>query len=188
LKTGSAAVVGRPNAGKSTLVNALVGEKVAIVSDKPQTTRGDIHAIWTTSDAQVVFTDTPGYHKPKTLLGKRLNDLVGDAVEGVEVGRGQPLVWDRTGHDEVEPVGDDDAGVVRQHSGYPGGIRSRTLQEMLDRRPEEVLRKAVKGMLPRNRLARQQIKKLKIYAGPEHPHQAQKPAPLPEHLLPAKKS
>jgi large subunit ribosomal protein L13 len=65
-----------------------------------------------------------------------------------------------------------------RHSGYPGGLRSRTLAEMLERRPEEVLRKAVKGMLPRNRLARQQLLKLKVYAGPEHPHQAQKPAPM----------
>jgi large subunit ribosomal protein L13 len=62
-----------------------------------------------------------------------------------------------------------------RHSGYPGGIRSRTLGEMLERRPEEVIRKAVKGMLPRNRMARQQITKLKIYAGPEHPHAAQQP-------------
>ena len=66
-----------------------------------------------------------------------------------------------------------------RHSGYPGGLRSRTLREQLERRPEEVLRKAVKGMLPRNRLARQQITKLKIYAGPEHPHDAQGPKPLP---------
>ncbi|HVM16495.1 MAG TPA: 50S ribosomal protein L13 [Gaiellaceae bacterium] len=65
-----------------------------------------------------------------------------------------------------------------RHSGYPGGIRSRTLREQLERRPEEVLRKAVKGMLPRNRLARQQLTKLKIYAGPEHPHEAQAPRPL----------
>ena len=65
-----------------------------------------------------------------------------------------------------------------RHSGYPGGIKSRTLGDMLERRPEEVLRKAVKGMLPRNRLARQQLTKLKIYAGPEHPHQAQKPEKL----------
>ncbi len=60
-----------------------------------------------------------------------------------------------------------------RHSGYPGGIKSRTLAEMLDRRPEEVIRKAVKGMLPRNRLARQQLTKLKVYAGPDHPHAAQ---------------
>ena len=65
-----------------------------------------------------------------------------------------------------------------RHSGYPGGLRSRTLREQLDRRPEEVLRRAVKGMLPKNRLARQQITKLKIYAGPEHPHGPQAPKPL----------
>jgi len=65
-----------------------------------------------------------------------------------------------------------------RHSGYPGGIRSRTLAEQLERRPEDVIRKAVKGMLPRNRLARAQLRKLKIYAGPEHPHAAQRPEPL----------
>ncbi len=65
-----------------------------------------------------------------------------------------------------------------RHSGYPGGLRSRTLREQLDRRPTEVLRTAVKGMLPKNRLARQQINKLKIYTGPEHPHEAQAPKPL----------
>jgi large subunit ribosomal protein L13 len=65
-----------------------------------------------------------------------------------------------------------------RHSGYPGGIRSRTLGDMLEKRPEEVIRKAVKGMLPRNRLSRAQLRKLKVYAGPEHPHQAQKPEQL----------
>jgi large subunit ribosomal protein L13 len=65
-----------------------------------------------------------------------------------------------------------------RHSGYPGGLRSRTLREQLERRPAEVLRVAVKGMLPKNRLARQQITKLKIYAGPEHPHEAQNPKSL----------
>jgi large subunit ribosomal protein L13 len=65
-----------------------------------------------------------------------------------------------------------------RHSGYPGGLRSRTLEEMLKRRPEEVIRRAVKGMLPRSRLARQQLRKLKVYAGPDHPHAAQKPEPL----------
>jgi len=65
-----------------------------------------------------------------------------------------------------------------RHSGYPGGIKSRTFEEMLDRRPEEVIRKAVKGMLPRNRLARRQITKLKVYAGPEHPHAAQMPVQM----------
>src|SRR4051794_9305995 len=65
-----------------------------------------------------------------------------------------------------------------RHSGYPGGLKSRSLNDMLERRREEVPRLAVKGMLPRNRLARKQLTKLKIYAGPEHPHAAQKPEPL----------
>jgi large subunit ribosomal protein L13 len=65
-----------------------------------------------------------------------------------------------------------------RHSGYPGGLRSRTLAEMLERRPEEVVRRAVKGMLPRTRLGRAQLRKLKVYAGPEHPHAAQKPEPM----------
>ena len=68
--------------------------------------------------------------------------------------------------------------LYHRHSGYPGGLKSRTLQEQLERRPEEVIRKAVKGMLPRNRLARRQITKLKVYAGPDHPHVAQKPQPM----------
>jgi len=66
-----------------------------------------------------------------------------------------------------------------RHSGYPGGLKTRTLSEQLDRRPTEVIRAAVKGMLPRNKLSRAQIGKLKVYAGPEHPHEAQQPEPLP---------
>jgi large subunit ribosomal protein L13 len=71
-----------------------------------------------------------------------------------------------------------DSKLYYRHSGYPGGLKQRTLRDQLERRPTEVLRKAVKGMLPRNRLARQQITKLKIYAGPEHPHEAQAPKPF----------
>ena len=71
-----------------------------------------------------------------------------------------------------------DQKMYHRHSGYPGGLRSRTLREQLERRPTEVIRKAVKGMLPRNRLARAQLGKLKVYAGPEHPHAAQSPEPL----------
>jgi large subunit ribosomal protein L13 len=68
--------------------------------------------------------------------------------------------------------------LYHRHSGYPGGLRTRTLEQMLERRPEEVIRLAVKGMLPRNRLGRQQLRKLKVYAGPDHPHEAQKPKPI----------
>jgi large subunit ribosomal protein L13 len=71
-----------------------------------------------------------------------------------------------------------DKKIYWRHSGYPGGIRKRTLREQLERRPTEVLRKAVKGMLPRNKLGARQITKLKIYAGPDHPHEAQSPQPL----------
>lgn len=66
-----------------------------------------------------------------------------------------------------------------RHSGYPGGFKSETLAELLARRPEEVIRRAVKGMLPHNRLGAQQLRKLKVYAGAEHPHEAQQPEPLP---------
>src|SRR5437762_3766639 len=71
--------------------------------------------------------------------------------------------------------------IYYRHSGYPGGLRERTLAEQLARRPEEVIRKAVKGMLPKNKLASAQLRKLKVYAGPEHPHSAQNPVPLKEN-------
>jgi large subunit ribosomal protein L13 len=71
-----------------------------------------------------------------------------------------------------------DEKLYYRHSGYPGGLRSRPLREELSRRPTEVLRTAVKGMMPRNRLARAQMRKLKIYAGPGHPHEAQEPRRL----------
>jgi large subunit ribosomal protein L13 len=73
-----------------------------------------------------------------------------------------------------------DQKIYYKHSGYPGGLHSRTLREQLERRPEEVLRKAVRGMLPKNRLASAQLRKLKIYAGPDHPHAAQNPEPFQE--------
>jgi large subunit ribosomal protein L13 len=73
-----------------------------------------------------------------------------------------------------------DQKVYHRHSGYPGGLHTRTLREQLARRPEEVLRRAVRGMLPKNKLAAAQLRKLKIYAGPEHPHAAQNPVPMEE--------
>jgi len=69
--------------------------------------------------------------------------------------------------------------IYYRHSGYHGGLKERTLQQMLDARPEEVIRHAVRGMLPRNKLGRAQLRKLKLYAGGNHPHEAQQPAPLP---------
>jgi GTPase len=83
-RSGFVAVVGRPNVGKSTLVNSLVGEKVAITSDKPQTTRSAIRGVLNTGDVQIVLVDTPGYHKPRTLLGARLNDVVRAAWNDVD--------------------------------------------------------------------------------------------------------
>jgi GTP-binding protein Era len=84
-RSGFAALVGRPNAGKSTLTNALVGSKVAITSSKPQTTRHTIRGIVTRPDAQLVLIDTPGLHRPRTVLGQRLNDLVREALTQVDV-------------------------------------------------------------------------------------------------------
>lgn len=84
-RAGFACLVGRPNAGKSTLTNALVGQKVAITSSKPQTTRHTVRGILTTEHAQLVLVDTPGLHKPRTLLGQRLNDVVRETLLDVDV-------------------------------------------------------------------------------------------------------
>ena|SRR6187551_1011217 len=84
-RSGFTCFVGRPNAGKSTLMNALVGEKVAIMSSRPQTTRRAIRGIVTREDAQLVIVDTPGLHRPRTLLGQRLNDLVRETFASVDV-------------------------------------------------------------------------------------------------------
>ena len=85
MKSGFVSFVGRPNVGKSTLTNAIVGEKVAITSSKPQTTRKAIRAIHTTASGQLVIVDTPGLHRPRTLLGQRLNDLVGSTLAEVDL-------------------------------------------------------------------------------------------------------
>ncbi len=84
-RSGFACLVGRPNVGKSTLTNALVGEKVAIMSARPQTTRHTIRGIVHREDAQLVLVDTPGLHRPRTLLGERLNDLVRETLSEVDV-------------------------------------------------------------------------------------------------------
>jgi len=84
-KSGFVTIIGRPNVGKSTLMNKLIGEKIAITSDKPQTTRNKIKTVYTDKEAQIVFLDTPGIHKPKNSLGEFMNDEVNFALEEMDV-------------------------------------------------------------------------------------------------------
>jgi GTP-binding protein Era len=115
VKSGFVALAGRPNVGKSTLLNTILGQKVTIVSDKPQTTRTQVRGVLTRPDAQIVFVDTPGLHKPRTLLGERLNDTARHAVDDVDVvclvldatapfGRGDEWVAARVPDDAVVVV------------------------------------------------------------------------------------
>jgi GTP-binding protein Era len=115
IRSGFCTLVGRPNVGKSTLLNAVLGTKVTIVSDKPQTTRTQVRGVLNRPDAQVVFVDTPGIHKPRTLLGERLNDTATGALGGVDVvclvvdataplGRGDRFVAGRVPRDAIVVV------------------------------------------------------------------------------------
>ncbi|MGZ4208219.1 MAG: GTPase Era [Actinomycetota bacterium] len=104
-RSGFVALVGRPNVGKSTLLNAFVGRKVAITSRKPQTTRNAIRGVLTGDGWQIVFIDTPGLHKPKTLLGERLNDVVHHTLREVDA-----IVFML---DATQPVGSGDEFVAR---------------------------------------------------------------------------
>jgi len=106
VRSGFATLVGRPNAGKSTLLNTILGTKVSIVSDKPQTTRTRVRGLLNRPDAQVVFVDTPGIHRPRTLLGERLNETATGAVGDVDV---VCLVVDATA-----PIGPGDRWVAGQ--------------------------------------------------------------------------
>jgi GTPase len=105
-RSGFACLVGRPNAGKTTLTNALVGEKVGIVSNRPQTTRHAIRGVVHRPGGQLVLVDTPGLHKPKSLLGRRLNDVVRDTLSDVDV-----IVFCIPAD---QPVGAGDAFIARQ--------------------------------------------------------------------------
>ncbi len=84
-KSGFVALIGRPNVGKSTLLNEIIGQKVAIMSDKPQTTRNKIHGVYTAKEAQIVFVDTPGIHKPKHKLGEFMNKVVEKTLNEVDL-------------------------------------------------------------------------------------------------------
>jgi GTPase len=106
MRSGFCTLVGRPNVGKSTLLNAILGTKVAITSDKPQTTRSQIRGVLNRPDSQIVFVDTPGIHKPRTLLGERLNATASNATSGVDV---VCLVVDATA-----PIGPGDRFVAGQ--------------------------------------------------------------------------
>ena len=105
-RSGFVTLVGRPNVGKSTLLNRILGQKVAIVSDKPQTTRHRIQGVLTRPDAQVVFVDTPGIHKPRTPLGERLNSTAEGTIPDVDV---VAFVIDAT-----QPLGSGDRWVARR--------------------------------------------------------------------------
>lgn len=108
---GFVTFIGRPNVGKSTLTNALVGEKVAITSEKPQTTRRAIRGILNRPDGQLIIVDTPGIHKPRTLLGERLNDLVEQVIGDVDViGFCAPA---------TEKIGPGDRRIAESLDGYP---------------------------------------------------------------------
>jgi GTPase len=115
VRSGFVTLVGRPNVGKSTLLNVILGRKVTIVSDKPQTTRNQIRGVLNRPDVQVVFVDTPGIHKPRTLLGERLNETATDALGDVDVvclvldatqplGRGDRYVAERVPRDSIVVV------------------------------------------------------------------------------------
>ncbi len=110
-RSGFISFVGRPNVGKSTLMNALIGEKIAITSSKPQTTRKTIRGIVTRSDGQLIIVDTPGLHRPRTLLGERLNALVETTLGDVDV-IGMCLPAD-------ESIGKGDLFILEQLARYP---------------------------------------------------------------------
>ena len=125
MKSGFVTLVGRPNVGKSTLLNAILGTKVSIVSDKVQTTRNQVRGVLNRPDVQIVFVDTPGIHKPRTTMGERLNDTAVDAVGGVDVvclvldatqplGRGDKFVAERVPRNAIVVVNKVDIASPKQ--------------------------------------------------------------------------
>ncbi len=157
-RSGFVTFVGRPNVGKSTLTNALVGEKVAITSDKPQTTRRAIRGILNRPDGQLVVVDTPGIHKPRTLLGERLNHLVEQVLGDVDViGFCVPA---------TEKVGPGDRRIAASLDGYPRAKKvaivtktdAATRDEITERLIEaDSLREDWDAVIPLSALTRDQL-------------------------------
>jgi GTP-binding protein Era len=160
-RSGFATFVGRPNVGKSTLTNALVGEKIAITSEKPQTTRRAIRGILNRPGGQLVIVDTPGIHKPRTLLGERLNDLVEQVLGDVDViGFCVPA---------TEKVGPGDRRIAASLDGYPRAKKVAivtktdiaTRDEIAERLMEvDALREDWAAVIPLSALTRQQLEVL----------------------------
>jgi len=157
-RSGFATFVGRPNVGKSTLTNALVGEKVAITSEKPQTTRRAIRGIVNRPGGQLVIVDTPGIHKPRTLLGQRLNDLVEQVLGDVDViGFCVPA---------TEKVGPGDRRIAESLDGYPRAKKvaivtktdAATREQITERLIEvDSLREDWAAVIPLSALTREQL-------------------------------
>ncbi|BDV30708.1 GTPase Era [Microbacterium terricola] len=157
-RSGFVTFVGRPNVGKSTLTNALVGEKVAITSDKPQTTRRAIRGILNRPAGQLVIVDTPGIHKPRTLLGQRLNDLVESVLGDVDViGFCVPA---------IEKVGPGDRRIAESLDGYPRAKKvaivtktdASTREQITERLLEvDALRDDWAAVIPLSALTREQL-------------------------------
>ncbi len=157
-RSGFATFVGRPNVGKSTLTNALVGEKIAITSEKPQTTRRAIRGILNRPTGQLVLVDTPGIHRPRTLLGERLNDLVEQVLGDVDViGFCVPA---------TEKVGPGDRRIAASLDGYPRSKKiaivtktdAASRDEITERLMEvDSLREDWEAVIPLSALTREQL-------------------------------
>ncbi len=132
---------------------------------------GEIHPNWYVVDAEGIALGRLATEVARVLRGKH------KAIFTPHLDTGDHVVIINA--DKVV-LTSDKAGkkLVYRHSGYPGGLRDQTYQELLERKPADALRRTIRGMLPKNRLGRQQLTKLKIYAGPTHPHAAQQPQPL----------
>jgi large subunit ribosomal protein L13 len=133
---------------------------------------GEIERSWFVVDAEGVVLGRLATEVARVLRGKHKPVFaphldVGDHVVIVNADK------------VVLTAGKADRKTIYRHSGYPGGIKSQTYADLLERKPTEAVRRTVKGMLPKNRLGRKMMKKLKVYAGPTHPHAAQNPKPLP---------